>query len=152
MAPRGVFLLFLLFVAVDSRPTYRQKIPNGDQTIDGSSAMGHVSTTGGGARNDFGKAFAAASHTWTTELCQGDADGDGLSNGLELGDECCQWTDGAAPVTSDLSHPGKSGSKTSRAKNDNCPDPKTPSSGVMWSPKAVVTAIPLLLCSYFLSR
>lgn len=33
--------------------------------------------------------FAAAGHAWTQELCQADSDGDGYSNGQELGDPGC---------------------------------------------------------------
>ena len=36
-----------------------------------------------------GKAFAAAGQLWTLTLCSADSDGDGLSNGEELGDPCC---------------------------------------------------------------
>jgi hypothetical protein len=34
--------------------------------------------------------FAAAGYTWTRELCQADDDGDGFSNGAELGDPDCR--------------------------------------------------------------
>uniref|UniRef100_A0A383VW56 Temptin Cys/Cys disulfide domain-containing protein n=1 Tax=Tetradesmus obliquus TaxID=3088 RepID=A0A383VW56_TETOB len=51
--------------------------------------VGHVSAEGGGLRNKFGQDFAAAGHTWTKELCQADSDGDGYSNGEELGDPNC---------------------------------------------------------------
>ena len=76
-------------------------------------ALGHVNETGGGARNQFGKDFAAAGFEWTPEyvtkyflpnnlnivninfvicylrFCQEDSDGDGYSNGCELGDPDC---------------------------------------------------------------
>lgn len=42
-------------------------------------------------RNAFGKAFADAGHTWTQDLCNADSDGDGQTNGQELGDPCCTW-------------------------------------------------------------
>lgn len=35
------------------------------------------------------QAFAAAGHVWTKELCQADSDGDGATNGAELGDPNC---------------------------------------------------------------
>ena len=53
------------------------------------SALGHVDTSGGGELNSFGTAFLRAGLEWTTELCNADSDGDGESNGLELGDPCC---------------------------------------------------------------
>jgi hypothetical protein len=35
------------------------------------------------------QAFAAAGHKWTPELCKADSDGDGFTNGQELGDLDC---------------------------------------------------------------
>ena len=32
--------------------------------------------------------------SWTTALCNADSDGDGVSNGAELGDPNCIWTAG----------------------------------------------------------
>ena len=52
-------------------------------------STGHVDTSGGGELNSFGTAFLRAGLEWTTELCNADSDGDGESNGLELGDPCC---------------------------------------------------------------
>ncbi|KAK3607131.1 hypothetical protein CHS0354_036073 [Potamilus streckersoni] len=69
--------------------------------------VGHQRSNGGGERNPFGRAFYAAGKTWTRDLCQADSDGDGLSNGQELGDPGCVWTLGAVPNrTTGLSHPG----------------------------------------------
>jgi len=40
-------------------------------------------------------------------LCMKDSDGDGLSNGEELGDPSCVWTEGATPTrVVDITHPG----------------------------------------------
>lgn len=38
---------------------------------------------------DAAQDFAKAGHTWTAELCKMDSDGDGVSNGQELGDPKC---------------------------------------------------------------
>ena len=47
-------------------------------------------------------------YQWTQELCNLDSDGDGRTNGEELGDPECIWTEGDAPsTTSDITHPGK---------------------------------------------
>lgn len=41
-----------------------------------------------------------------------DSDGDGLTNGFELGDPCGVWKEGATPAyTTDISHPGNATSK-----------------------------------------
>ena len=45
---------------------------------------------------------------WDACLCNRDSDGDGLTNGQELGDPDCKWTEGQPPMMNiGLSHPGK---------------------------------------------
>ena len=45
---------------------------------------------------------------WTKELCREDSDGDGRTNGQELGDPDCTWKVGMNLVNvSGLSHPGE---------------------------------------------
>mmetsp|Transcript_13912 Transcript_13912/g.30292 ORF Transcript_13912/g.30292 Transcript_13912/m.30292 type:complete len:205 (+) Transcript_13912:258-872(+) len=98
----------------ESRPGYVGLIPNGDK-IPGERrpmASGHVSPQGHGARNQFGEDFQAAGLKWTPELCQKDSDGDGRTNGEELGDPDCVWKaakKGKSPPparTSGITHPG----------------------------------------------
>jgi dopamine beta-monooxygenase len=51
--------------------------------------------------------FDKAGYKWTAELCRMDSDGDGFTNGQELGDPDCTWTKGMAQRTSAAtSHPG----------------------------------------------
>lgn len=46
--------------------------------------------------------------TWTYYLCRKDSDGDGKTNGEELGDPDCEWVPNSVPKsTVSLSHPGK---------------------------------------------
>jgi fatty-acid desaturase len=48
-----------------------------------------------------------AGRRWTVDLCQTDSDGDGLTNGQELGDPHCVWQPGEAPARAhNISHPG----------------------------------------------
>lgn len=55
----------------------------------------------------FGLAFVAAGKQWTPALCNADSDGDGITNGQEMGDPDCVWTVGAVPsCTENVSHPG----------------------------------------------
>lgn len=50
--------------------------------------------------------FAAAGHTWTVDLCRKDSDGDGKSNGEELGDPNCTWVAGNTAEGKSTGHPG----------------------------------------------
>ena len=83
------------------------KIPNADK-VPGIKALGHVDhNQGGGPRNQFGRAFQKAKFMWTPELCQEDTDGDGQTNGQELGDPCCSWYEtGNLAYISGVSDPG----------------------------------------------
>ena len=71
-------------------PKYQDRIPNGH--VNGQST-GHA-----GGSSAFRLAFMDAGYQWTRELCLADQDGDGQSNGLELGDPCCMWSQGAIPA------------------------------------------------------
>ena len=83
--------------------------------------LGHTTCVGGAPGkthdemlNPFGKDFYAAGMTWTEELCRVDSDGDGQSNGVELGDPCCLWAkgdrEGAFTANWHASHPGRADS------------------------------------------
>ncbi|KAF0686955.1 hypothetical protein As57867_021178, partial [Aphanomyces stellatus] len=96
----------LLAATASAYRTYIAKFPNGDK-VAGVAAIGHVDPKGDGPRNPFGLAFAAAGKEWTTALCQADSDGDGATNGQELGDPCCTWKAGEAlPATFKATPPG----------------------------------------------
>ena len=98
--------------SVAAHPAYQGLIPNGANVSRGGNlwpAVGHMDASNAGSlENSFGLAFAAAGHTWTRALCEADTDGDGFTNGEELGDPGCAWYPGmAAPArTTDISHPG----------------------------------------------
>merc|ERR1712187_1047675 len=98
-------------------PSYQSSIPNGDLVTRNGVAwpgVGHLAAGGGGSRNAFGVAFQAEGRQWTKALCEQDSDGDGQSNGLELGDPNCVWKVGALPArVADISHPGFIDSTTS---------------------------------------
>eukprot|EP00391_Amoebophrya_sp_Ameob2_P008144 CAMPEP_0178992466 /NCGR_PEP_ID=MMETSP0795-20121207/6129_1 /TAXON_ID=88552 /ORGANISM="Amoebophrya sp., Strain Ameob2" /LENGTH=426 /DNA_ID=CAMNT_0020684349 /DNA_START=277 /DNA_END=1557 /DNA_ORIENTATION=- len=93
--PVRVLLLLLCFVAnaphtsIHAYPSNKQQIPNADKF----PYLGHVSG-GPPTRNAFGSAFAANGWAWDAVLCQADTDGDGFSNGEELGDPNCTWRQG----------------------------------------------------------
>ncbi|GMF40581.1 unnamed protein product [Phytophthora lilii] len=90
---------------------YVKMLPNGGN-VPNTPAIGHADGTGDeDATNAFGDAFAAADYAWTKELCEADTDGDGQTNGQELGDPCCEWTMGGTPLwTTGVSNPGDASS------------------------------------------
>ena len=95
---------------VHAHPEYADQIPNGYNVKDVNGnpwlGVGHERPGGSGPLNPFGVDFQAAGYTWTQDLCKKDSDGDGASNGQELGDPNCVWTPGATPASSIVSHPG----------------------------------------------
>ncbi|XP_065180661.1 temptin-like isoform X2 [Sycon ciliatum] len=72
-------------------------------------SIGHVASCDGapsGDGNVFGMAFLAGGSSWAA-VCSMDSDGDGLTNGMELGDPDCTFPAGQTPArTTALSHPG----------------------------------------------
>ena len=51
-------------------------------------------------------------------MCCPDSDGDGYTNGEELGDPCCVWKKGGVPANvTGLSHPALSFSTPTNGKN-----------------------------------
>ena len=65
-------------------------------------ALCHVSAAGGGPRTVFGQdvfqfARAGTNMNWE-DVCALDSDGDGATNGAELGDPDCAWRRGDAPI------------------------------------------------------
>ena len=86
----------------DARSARTRQVPNGTAL---GCAMCHVNAGGGGARNAFGlqieadflsQAGFAGVVLWGPELASLDADGDGATNGQELGDPDGTWVQGDA--------------------------------------------------------
>jgi hypothetical protein len=95
---------------VSAWPEYNPMIPNGDN-VNGGTNIGHVDEAGVEGVNEFGAAFEEAGDAWTVELCQADSDGDGQTNGQELGDPCCEFvyeTNAVVLWTEGVSHPSDS--------------------------------------------
>ena len=121
---------------VSALPSFGDRIPNGERVpcppdMDQNECvrgfcrgLGHTSCGGHIISTDplvgsppvqlssFGEDLRASGFKWTTDLCKLDSDGDGYTNGEELGDPCCVWTHGyrfgEAPYTTahTPSHPG----------------------------------------------
>lgn len=118
---RSILLLLLLSVmnVTMAYPTYNGNVPNGNSIPPSAIALGHPN----GATKlytPFANQYVSNGRKWTRALCTADADNDGQSNGLEMGDPCCVWTAGAAPMfTSGLSDPNSAASKTTLT-NSSC--------------------------------
>lgn len=106
-------LLATLILCTTARPQFPARLPNGNASLTAGSGitcahLGHQSCQPP-VNNQFGMDFKSAGYNWTTAFCQKDSDGDGLTNGEELGDPCCVWLSesGEPPArTTGLSHPG----------------------------------------------
>ena len=109
---RVLFLLTNIAWQCFAYPSFTSYLPNGDSVphpcIPGSTwnGVGHELVQGQGPLNPFGRNFKDAFYQWSTELCQMDSDGDGKTNGEELGDPNCEWARGQQPAMSAVSHPG----------------------------------------------
>jgi hypothetical protein len=126
--------------------SYRSSIPNGFLVTgcDGAAwnGVGHNRRTGGGTLNPFGLAFSAAGGVWTVALCNADSDGDGQTNGEELGDPTCVWTAGATPTrTTDITNPGEACASPSPPTTPPLP-PLSPGDTMSPSAPQTVTAPP----------
>ena len=102
-------MVFLLLQRADCFSSYVSRVPNGALvSYQGNpvAGLGHLNIGGGGPRNPFGIAFAAGNNEWSA-ICNLDSDGDGFSNGDELGADC-SWSSSNPIVlrTTGLSHPG----------------------------------------------
>jgi dopamine beta-monooxygenase len=78
----------------DAYPTFQSLIPNGENVmVDGElwPTVGHLALDTTMGLNPFGVHFKEYGTTWTPELCRLDSDGDGRTNGEELGDPECVW-------------------------------------------------------------
>jgi len=71
---------------------------------------------------------AGAKPVWS-EICAKDSDGDGQTNGQELGDPCCTWQEGQTPPRTSpatISNPGLPASKSSDPSTPACATPTPP--------------------------
>eukprot|EP00668_Euglena_longa_P035762 GGOE01045953.1.p2 GENE.GGOE01045953.1~~GGOE01045953.1.p2 ORF type:complete len:170 (-),score=43.55 GGOE01045953.1:416-895(-) len=112
-----VVLLVLLAAPAMAKEAYKALIPNADNVrLNGVSwpAVGHTTASAtSSSNNPFGTDFQKYSFSWSA-VCTLDSDGDGRTNGEELGDPKCAWTQGATPArVVNITHPGYKDSATS---------------------------------------
>jgi uncharacterized protein (TIGR03382 family) len=123
-------------------PTHVDNIPNGAVVAEGSTRSCqhcHVNSGGGEGWNELGKAFLEQGDAnpdanptdqnlgytgepdWNADICNEDSDGDGFSNGEELGDPNCIWSIGDTPeITDGITNAGDADSFPG---GDNTPPP-----------------------------
>lgn len=108
---------------VCGHPKYRKALPNASSR-EICAMLGHSKCIpGGGTVNKFGSDFRAAGYKYTKAFCELDSDGDGVSNGAEMGDPCCKYSSGSghSPARSDdLSNPGDKSSIPKKWRNRVC--------------------------------
>jgi len=104
--------LSALVVITDAYQSFRDTMPNGYNVRDCNGVIvhgvGHNLAAGGSSRNNFGYEFHESyTGVWDEIICRMDSDGDGRTNGEELGDPNCVWTPGQTPeITEGITHPG----------------------------------------------
>ncbi|XP_053380180.1 DBH-like monooxygenase protein 1 homolog [Mercenaria mercenaria] len=108
-----VLVLYALALLCTCYPYFQESLPNGKNVphpcISGHTweGVGHENQRGAGTKNIFGVDFKNNNLVWDAVICNKDSDGDGKTNGEELGDPDCSWTPGSSPkYTTGLSHPG----------------------------------------------
>lgn len=117
---RTVSMTVAILVApsmVQAYAKYVELVPNGGNVPD-TPNIGHLDPAGETGVSVFGQAFSTAGNAWGPVLCQADADGDGFTNGQELGDPCCTWVTGstAGLVTDGISDPSDASKTPSNAE------------------------------------
>ncbi|KAF0691568.1 Aste57867_17236 [Aphanomyces stellatus] len=109
LMPRRLSCVLLLVAGAVAYSEFRYKIPSGFD-VKGVPAVGHENKqTGGPDLTPFALDFIDNGYTWNKALCELDSDGDGATNGEELGDPCCLWNeieDDTPLRQSDLTSPG----------------------------------------------
>src|SRR5688572_13175297 len=117
-------LVFVVVTIASLSAFARPNYPSGIPATPGEGVCGtcHNNPSGGGARNDFGSdveaTLALSGPQWSEIFCM-DSDGDGKTNGQELGDACGIWTPGDTPArTTDVTIPADPASTT--AAEDEC--------------------------------
>ncbi|WAR31417.1 TBH1-like protein, partial [Mya arenaria] len=110
----ATFTLLLVSTCCHGYRFFQDRIPNGANVPHPCRpgeiwmGVGHLNEMGGGERNPFGLDFYRNGKKWDRTICLQDSDEDGKSNGEELGDPECIWSEGDTPARTDgLSHPVK---------------------------------------------
>lgn len=122
-----IAVLALLFASsAMAKPTFLVHVPNGSinscNTCHGSAV---TPVTWNAFGEDLQETLVADLPDWAA-VCDLDSDGDGASNGLELGDPDCTWVFGDSDPAGDVFHPGDDTSTPETAPEADTDDPGTP--------------------------
>jgi len=123
---RSLVPLLALAAQAGARPFYQEAIPNGDRVPSPCepgatwAGVGHLAAGGGGELNDFGKDFLRNGMSWPA-VCPLDSDGDGMTNGEELGDPNCEWRKSGDAVQAATGHPGFRDAPGTVVDQTHCP-------------------------------
>lgn len=110
----GMLLVAIFTFEAGARSFRVSMFPNGNSL---SCSACHVRSSGGGPRTPFGEETrrlvgSSRNSFWTASLAALDSDGDGFTNGQELGDPDGTWRQGDAhPSPSEATNPGDASSK-----------------------------------------
>lgn len=120
----AITAILTLFCFCHARPQYRSRLPNADAGRKSGllcKMLGHYRCYPSKSTvNSFGQDFAEAGYSWTKEFCEKDSDGDGYSNGAELGDPCCEYPVETNIRKHDLSNPAEKSSVPKHMKHKYC--------------------------------
>src|SRR5262245_5153209 len=118
--------LLIAAASASARPNYVYDIPNGTLFDTRGCVNCHFNSNGSGPRNAFGIAYDDSGYNYES-ICGDDSDGDGQTNGEELGDPLCEWTFGEIPArTDDVSVPGSAASTSINPQGVDPPPPPPP--------------------------
>jgi hypothetical protein len=117
LVPGALIALTVSFAASDaSARSFRvDNLPNGDafgcRNCHNDDTGATMSPFGSDARNFLDSVqVQGANVAWAVELCNADSDGDGWTNGEELGDPDCTWTVGSPNPSGNVTNPGNASS------------------------------------------
>lgn len=139
----------------EARPFRTSQVPN---VVNGCGTC-HVSSSGAGPRNAFGQDVedgltepqSLAAVDWP-RLAPVDSDGDGCSNGAELGDPEGRWQVGDPGTDGPISNPGDPEDSVCPEDGSSSPDPTGEEEGGCQGGASGGALLPLLFLALWLGR
>ena len=110
--------------------SFRARIPNGTLLASPASCI-NCHDADGPPLNSFGDAFVNANSSWTVALAAMDSDGDGFSNGRELGDSAGSWVEGNPNPPGPVFYPGDAASHPTAGTSPTITSAAPPAAGTV---------------------